>query len=256
MRAALRLGVVLLVGLALAACGSTAAPSERPEFGYAGEVGPERWGDLAADWRTCATGTRQSPLDLAGPEEGAVADPVFRYVAGDGSVMDSGHTITIAVAPGSSLVLDGTTFALEQLHFHSPGEHGFDGVPAAVEWHFVHRSPGGSLAVVAVLLDDGRESAAWAPVVAAIGAAPPDGRPAQVRGLDPATLLPAGRGSVRYEGSLTTPPCTEGVRWIVLTERLQLSAEQLAAHRDRYVGNARPIQDRGGRPVRQDEPDR
>jgi carbonic anhydrase len=251
-----RLGILALITLGLAACSlAGASPSARPEFGYAGDVGPGTWGDLDPEWRTCTTGERQSPIDLAEPQPETATDPGLDYVAGDGSVSDSGHTVTIALPAGSSLELDGTTYALQQLHFHSPGEHPFGGNPAAVEWHFVHRSPNGALAVVAVLLDEGLESAAWRPVVDAVAVAPADGTTGEVRGLDPAALLPASRASLRYEGSLTTPPCTEGVRWTVLTERLQLSGDQLATLRSRYSGNSRPAQEPNGRAVRDDGAD-
>lgn len=243
--------VALGAGCAQAA---SVAPSTA-EFGYAGENGPERWGDLDPSWATCETGMEQSPIELQDPRPTSAPDPAFAYVAGRATVTDPGHTITIAVPAGSAMTLDGTTWMLAQLHYHSPGEHRISGAPAAAEWHFVHRDPAGSIAVVAILVDEGAASASWQPVVDAVARAPDDGSQGSIERLDLASLIPRDSGSVRYDGSLTTPPCTQDVRWIVLTMHVTMSAGQLATLRDRYAGNARPVQDLNGREPSADDPD-
>jgi carbonic anhydrase len=228
----------------VASTGDAGAPTtEVPEFHYDGEAGPEHWGELSEAWATCADGSMQSPIDIADPEP-ADLDPIeLDYAAADATAHDTGHTIQVDVAPGSTMVLEGTSYDLVQMHFHAPSEHVIGGETAAAEMHFVHRADDESLAVLGVLVEEGDATDAWDPVLDAIGeAGPEDGDAVDLPDLDPSSLLPGERTSIRYEGSLTTPPCSEGVRWSVLTEALELSAAQIGALTDRYEGNARPAQ--------------
>ncbi|MGN8247346.1 carbonic anhydrase [Cellulomonas soli] len=236
---------------ATAAASPTASESadstalEPAEFGYTGEEGPTHWAELSPGYVECADATAQSPIDLTGATGTTLTDPVFAYTAGPVELTNTGHSVQLAPQKGSTLTLDGHRSELAQIHLHEPSEHTVDGVLAAGELHLVHKDADGKITVVAVLLTTGAENPALAPYLSAL--------PAEVDGtatldtFDIAALLPASRASYRYTGSLTTPPCTEGVQWVVLQQPVQVSAAQLAAFRDVIVKNNRPVQPVGDR---------
>jgi carbonic anhydrase len=237
----------------LVAQGLPGAPSPEPSeplFTYSGANGPEAWGDLSPEYTACADGSAQSPIDLADADEVDLADIVFDYRAGDVELVDTGHTIQANEPPGSAIVVDGERYALAQFHFHEPSEHTVAGERFAGELHLVHRDDRGRLAVVAVLLREGAASAALAPVFAALPAELD--ATAQVEGFDPSDVLPEQRTTYRYDGSLTTPPCTEGVSWFVLDTPIEVSAAQLAAFSGIIEANNRPLQARGDRDIAHD----
>ncbi len=155
-------------------------------------------------------------------------------------VSNTGHTLQAGYGSGSTIGVDGTRYDLIQFHFHTPSEHTIDGEHAAAELHLVHQDDG-NLAVVGVLVEEGAASEAVAPVLED----PPDAEGEQREPetpVDAAGLLPEGHATFRYDGSLTTPPCSEGVRWMVMTEPVTWSAEQLTAFTDLYDGSNRPTQ--------------
>lgn len=252
--------------LLLAACGGSddsdnstdtgeESAAEVEEFGYEGDIGPEFWGELDPEWEVCATGNEQSPIDL-GPAESAELDAVtITYVPVTASVADVGATIKATFSPGSSILVDGITFNLLQVHFHAPSEHVVDGAAADAEFHFVHEAADGALAVIGILVDDGEANDVYAPLIDAIGATPKPGQgdPVEVD-IDVAALMGDVGATYRYDGSLTTPPCSEGVRWIVRGERITLSSAQIDILTERYEGNARPAQDLGERDLLSDLP--
>jgi len=233
--------------------GRPGAPSPEPSeplFTYSGANGPEAWASLSPEYTTCADGSAQSPIDLADADEVDLADVVFDYRAGDVELVDTGHTIQANEPAGSSIMVDGERYALAQFHFHEPSEHTIAGEQFAGELHLVHRDDRGRLAVVAVLLRQGADSAALAPVFAAL---PPEpGATAQLADFDPSRVLPQQRTTYRYDGSLTTPPCTEGVGWFVLDTPIDVSAAQLAAFSGIIEPNNRPLQARGDRDIAHD----
>lgn len=255
--------------LALVACGPStppAAPAAGPdaasaeatagahvEFGYTGAEGPDHWAELSPDFAACADASAQSPLDLTGATAAAVADPVFHYVPGPVTLTNNGHTVQAGEAPGSTLVLDGRTSTLTQFHLHTPAEHTVDGVQPDAELHLVHTDDAGAVTVVGVLLRVGGDDAALDPYLAALPAA--TDASTELASFDTAALLPAHHGSYRYTGSLTTPPCTEGVTWVVLAEPVEVSPAQLDAFRHVVSTNNRPVQDRGGRTLLLDAAD-
>ena len=157
------------------------------------------------------------------------------------TVTNTGHTIQANYGTGSAIGIDGTWYDLLQFHFHTPSEHTIDGEQAAAELHLVHQDDDGNLAVVGVLVTEGEANAAVAPVLE-------DAPDHEGQQREPATevdadgLLPESHLTFRYDGSLTTPPCSEGVRWMVMTEPVTWSAEQLAAFTDLYDGSNRPVQ--------------
>ncbi len=248
------MSAVLLV--TVAGCGGdTVEPSatapiggEHVAFAYEGETGPDQWGELSPAYAGCATGRSQSPVDLT---DAGTAEPVpidFDYSPTALSVVSNGHTVQVPYDGGSALVVDGARYELIQFHFHTGSEHTVDGRQLPMELHLVHADGDGHLAVVGVLAEIGDEHPALAPVVAAI---PPEASsdPVTVTGatLDARDLLPEDRSYYRYSGSLTTPPCTEGVEWRVFTDPIEVSPDQLAALTGAIHANARPVQPLGDR---------
>src|SRR5687767_9593704 len=226
---------VLAAVIALAGCAATPSPSPSPgptpaHWTYEGEDGPEHWGELSADYAACAIGQSQSPIDVADPAQADLANITFDYRPAPLEIVNNGHTVQVNYTPGSLISLDGKTFELRQFHFHAPSEHHVNGAPAAAELHLVHGAADGTLAVVGVLLTEGAPSSGLAPVMDNL---PPQAGPAAtVPGVqvDAAAMLPQVRTTYRYPGSLTTPPCTEGVAWLLVTQPLEISAAQLAAY--------------------------
>ena len=233
--------------LLVAACASgpdDASPEAAAEAGQAEESwthdSPEEWGGQ------CATGTRQSPVDLTAAEPEDLADVQFDYQPSAVTVANTGHTLEAAYGTGSAIGVDGTWFDLVQFHFHAPSEHTIDGEQAAAEIHLVHRDDDGNLAVVGVLVEQGEPNAGVAPVLED----PPyrEGTETEPEArIDADDLLPESLLTYRYDGSLTTPPCSEGVQWLVMAEPVTWSAAQLTAFTDLYDGSNRPVQPLGDR---------
>ncbi len=215
-------------------------------WGYEAHNGPAVWGRLDSAYETCSLGGEQSPIDLSGARRARVDQVEFAYRFARSTVENTGHSIQVNPEPGNGIVVGGVRFDLEQFHFHHGAEHTIEGVRLPLEMHFVHRSDGGSLAVVGVLFREGPANRALAPVWSSLPAVaePPRDVPDAV---ELPALLPAPRTSWRYRGSLTTPPCTEGVAWIVLTEPLTLSAAQIGAFAAIFPNNYRPVQPLGER---------
>ena len=215
-------------------------------WGYEPHNGPALWGTLDRAFCACALGTEQSPIDLTGGRRAEPAPVEFDYRRSRVEVENTGHTIQMNPEPGHGIVLDGVRHELSQFHFHRASEHLVDGLPYPMELHLVHRSGSGGLAVVGVLICEGGENAALAPAWAHLPSDP--GTTRAIPGeIDLAALLPPFRTTWRYRGSLTTPPCTEGVAWIVADEPLPMSTAQIAAFAAIYPNNRRPVQPLGDR---------
>ncbi len=225
---------------------------EAVHWGYEGEEGPEHWGALSADYGGCATGQRQSPVDLTVTDAEDLADPVFKYQPSAFAIFNNGHTIQVNYEAGSTIEVDGIPYRLLQFHFHHPSEHTVAGASFPMEMHLVHQNEERGLAVVGVLLQRGRSNQALAPIW---GHLPADkGEAERISGvtINASDLLPEERSFYQYEGSLTTPPCTEGVRWMVMRTPIELSEAQLAAFDAIHHINNRPVQPLGNRTVRLD----
>ena len=229
---------------------ATAAPGA---WSYAGATGPEAWGTLSPDYAACSDGSAQSPIDIAAPAAADLPNIVYSYSEGEAGLIDNGHSVEAEpMTPGgNSIELEGLRYLLTQLHFHAPSEHQISGQSYPLEVHFVHQSEDGQLAVIGVFVKQGAENAAWKPFTDQISAAT-DNPEANVVSLDWSSLLPATQTAIRYEGSLTTPGCTEGVAWNVVRQPLSMSAEQIAAFTSEYSGNKRPVQPLDGRTVQID----
>ncbi|MCA9971534.1 MAG: carbonic anhydrase family protein [Anaerolineales bacterium] len=223
-----------------------------PHFAYEGEDGPENWAELSAHYETCATGQAQSPIDLTSANLENLENIVFEYGETAVNILNNGHTIQVDQIQGSQIIIGGDNYQLAQFHFHAPSEHVVDGQPYPIEMHLVHRSASGKLAVVGVLIQEGAENGAFAPVWAHL--------PAEEMGINAtgatvqlADLLPADQTVYRYSGSLTTPPCSEDVLWSVMHQPVEMSAAQIAAFTDIIAGNNRPVQPLNARTLTLDE---
>ncbi len=244
-----RPAAVRSVALAVSIAASPALASTH--WGYGPEHGgPAKWSELDPEFATCGLGKLQSPIDIVGAKQADLPAIEFAYRPGTLKVVNNGHTIQGVVAPGSTITVAGHAYELQQFHFHAPSEEAISGKRSALVAHLVHKDADGKLAVVAVLFDVGEESAALAPVFAKLPAAPQTDVRLEGLAFDPAAVLPAKRGYFEFEGSLTTPPCTEGVRWLVLRQHATISKAELAAFKKLYPANARPLQPRNGRPIR------
>lgn len=248
--AAVNQALVLLMAAAAMSLGCSEAddaelgdePLDVPHWSYHGDLGPESWGGLDATFETCASGAQQSPIDIpAQIAPGAFSALTFDYAPGPATVVDNGHTVQVNLTEGAStLEVDGVRYSLLQFHFHAHSEHSVDGVFMPLEVHLVHRAESGGLAVVGVFLDVGTANAPLAPIFAGMAGASSDPEPL-AEDVDPAELLPSSLLGWAYAGSLTTPPCTEGVRWHVASSALQISAEQLEAFTSRHPVSRRPV---------------
>ena len=215
-----------------------------PHWGYSGEMGPDRWGK---EFPTCAKGKSQSPLDIVGPFVKARTSVSADYKEGPLKILNNGHTIQVNVPPGSKLRIDAKPYELLQFHFHRPSEEKIEGKPLSMVVHFVHKGADGKLVVLGVLLKEGNENpgikSLWANMPLKEG---PEATPEGVK-FNPGSLLPREFDFFSYEGSLTTPPCTEGVRFFILKSTVNVSAAQVAAFP--FDANARPVQSRNGREI-------
>ncbi len=208
---------------------------------YEGAGGPENWARIDQQNKLCATGERQSPIDIRGGI-GVDLEPIrFNYRPSTFRIEDNGHTVQVNVGD-SSISLTGKTYELVQFHFHRPSEERINGERFDMVAHLVHKSEEGKLAVVAVLMKRGSENpfiqTLWnnLPLEQRMPVQPPN------LAINPADLLPAERPYYTYMGSLTTPPCTEGVLWLVMKQPVQVSDEQIRIFSRLYSHNARPIQ--------------
>ena len=238
--------------LAVALCAATMASAEgaHPHWEYKGKHGAAHWGELEPGFEACARGAAQSPIDIRNTVKEALPALEFQYTAGAPTLVNNGHTVQVNMPAGSKLVVDGKPMELLQFHFHTPSEEAVGGKRAAMVAHFVHKAEDGGLGVVAVLIQPGKKNAAWEPIFAHL---PRVGEQLTVDqlALHPAALLPENKGYYSFEGSLTTPPCSEGVKWMVLKEPVKLSAAQIKAFRQMYSANARPLQQLHGRVVKE-----
>lgn len=224
-------------------------PAVAQHWGYSGEAGPENWSKADAKFVMCAIGRNQSPIDLAGFVEADLKPLKIDYKAGAAEIVNNGHTVQVNYAPGSSLTVDGRTFELKQFHFHSPSENRIGGKSFPLEGHLVHADKDGNLAVVAVLFAEGAASTSLAKLWDKMPAKAGD-KTALPAGFNITELLPANRDYYRFTGSLTTPPCSEGVWWLVMKHHPTVTKAQ-AEKFSKTLGfaNNRPVQPVNARAV-------
>jgi carbonic anhydrase len=219
------------------------------EWGYSGSEGPAHWGKLNPNFAACETGHRQSPVNIVHAQSAALPAIQFEYNPSALHIINNGHTIQINYAPGSFIKIGDKRYELKQFHFHHPSEETIKGKRFPMELHLVHADADGNLAVVSVLLEEGAAN----PLVETLwGLAPKTEGPEKIADnlrINAADLLPANHSYYTFQGSLTTPPCTEGVRWVVLETPLAISSKQVATFAKIYPYDERPTQALNGRTI-------
>lgn len=227
-----------------------ASGQSHSHWSYEGEAGPAQWGALAPEYKACSEGLSQSPVNLTGMMNANLPAIKFSYNPVNLHVVNNGHTIQTDYDDGSRIEIDGHVYKLLQFHFHSPSENRINGRAFPLEAHLVHADQDGKLAVIAVMFEQGRDNDVldkvwkYMPVKAN---ATMDAPFVTVNAMD---LLPASKECYVFEGSLTTPPCTEGVRWMVLKEPVTISADQIREFQQTmHHANNRPVQPLNGRTV-------
>ncbi|MCE7731164.1 carbonic anhydrase [Vibrio campbellii] len=221
------------LGLALVFAGSANAAN----WGYEGEHGPANWGEFASE---CAKGQNQSPIDIQSTTEAKLDKLNFDYEGKVMSLLNNGHTLQTSLEGNNTLTVDGKEFTLKQFHFHTPSENHVDGKEYPLEAHFVHADKAGHLAVVAVFFKLGDANPDLAKLLANV---PNKDQDVAIKvPFDADALIPSDKEYYRFNGSLTTPPCSEGVRWLVIKETQTMSPEQVKAFAKAMGHNNRPIQ--------------
>lgn len=210
------------------------------EWSYSGKTAPEHWHG------TCQTGVNQSPIDITDAIESALGSITFDYAQAGKNIVNNGHTVQVNFDGKQSIKVEGKTFNLLQLHFHAPSENLISGHSYPLEMHLVHADKDGNLAVVGVMFKEGKAN----PELAKIwNNMPKSGEVVLKSKIDLIKLLPSDQAYYRFNGSLTTPPCTEGVTWLVMKNPITISSEQLIQFRALYEGNNRPTQAINARPI-------
>ena len=226
-------------------------PAHPPHWGYEGKEGPENWAKLSPEWAKCGTGERQSPIDIRDGLKVDLEQITFDYRPTAFKVVDNGHTIQVNVSGWNSLRMQGRSFKLVQFHFHRPSEEMIDGKTFEMVVHLVHQDSQGKLAVVAVLIEKGARQPVLQAVLNNLPLEKGQEVPVNGNSIDLAQMLPTDRRYFTYMGSLTTPPCTEDVLWIVMKQPAQATAEQLNLFARIYPMNARPVQEGRGRLIKE-----
>ncbi|MFM0249522.1 carbonic anhydrase [Paraburkholderia sediminicola] len=246
-----RLSGGVFVCMAFAASSAWAEPGH--EWGYSGERGPAHWGAISKDFHACESGRAESPINIESAKKAPADMPRLKinYQSLPIDITNTGHSVQFNAAPGTdSISLGDHPYQLVQFHFHAPGEERFAGKASAMDAHSVHRSEDGKLLVLAVQLKLGAQPN---PVIQALLDRIPHEKGAELMAkgvtINPLDLLPKNTGYYTYSGSLTTPPCSEGVTWIEFKESVTITQQQLDAMEAFYHGNQRPAQALNGRDI-------
>ncbi len=224
---------------------------------YEGEKGPEHWGDLNPDFAACKNGKEQSPINIETSrviEDKKIPDLVINYKPTEFSLTNNGHTIQAnALTSDNSFIADNKEYKLAQFHFHTPSEHQFNGKNFDMEIHFVHQNANKQFAVLGLMIKEGASNPylekTW-------NILPPEEITEAVKLTEPIdlmSLLPKDKKSFQYNGSLTTPPCSEDVEWVILEEPIEMSKEQIDKFRNIFSGNNRPVQSINEREVKEED---
>ena len=244
----------MFAGAILLLLGSIVSAGVHGHWGYSGDADPAHWGNLKPEFFMCKDGKNQSPINIDSTNivlANGLEKIGFSYTTGAKDALNNGHTIKVDVAEGSYVTIDGIKFELKQFHFHSPSENQINGKNFPLEAHFVHKSKDGELAVIAVMYKTGKENKVLKKICSTIFSNIHEVHACKLTAKDIAKLLPKNKDYYRFSGSLTTPPCSEGVRWIVLKEPLEISQAQV----DKFVNvmmkghNNRPVQPLNARKV-------
>jgi len=243
----------IAMGLLVMSAALPLVAQKADQWSYEGKQGPLNWSHLDTSYKVCSDGHEQSPIDIRGARLNPALKPIeFHYLSGPMTLTNTGHTVEVTPPAGSYIVADGVRYDLVEFHFHRPGEDPIKGKLSDMSLEMVHKSADGKLAAISVRLNEGRANAVlaglWEHLPKAVAASDRMTQP-----MSPAGLLPEDRGYWTYTGSLTQPPCTEGVRWFVLENEVELSRDQLKAFTALYKVNSRLLQDLHGRKIQASE---
>ncbi|OTQ32231.1 carbonic anhydrase [Gilliamella apicola] len=228
---------------------SCVAEEHTSHWGYKGQEKPENWGKLSPEYSTCENGKNQSPINIDHVLKTQHENLTFSFETGKQEIVNNGHTIQVNVTGNNQLILDEQIFTLQQFHFHTPSENTIKGKHYPMEAHFVYKNKAGELTVVALMFNNGEANPeiakAWQQMPAEV-----NNKIILDKAVDINTLFPKKLDYYRFSGSLTTPPCTEGVRWIVLEQAVTASDEQIQKfHSTMHHDNNRPVQPLNGRVI-------
>jgi len=235
---------VLVISVVLMVSGCLQKPNKaghEKHWSYEGETGPAHWSELNSDNCGCS-GKNQSPIDIDTNDvvKSNLPDIEFHNNPVKLKLVNNGHTVQANVDSGCSIIIDGDRYDLLQFHYHSLSEHTVNGKHYPVEIHFVYKDSSGALAVIGVFIKEGAENENYKPIWENLPSKP-DEEYALSEPVDPGNLLPSDKRTYRYSGSLTTPPCTEGVKWFVMASPVEMSVAQIASAEKIYNHNYRPV---------------
>ena len=232
--------------LILSVCTSARAADDK-NWAYSGDEGPEHWGDLSAEFGACASGKNQSPIDLSGAIDADLPELIFDYTSpGLVGEVNNGHTIQENLRPGNYATIQGQRYQALQFHFHSPSEHRVNGESFPMEVHIVHANKTGDLAVIGVMFKIGNRN----PLLDKLESFRPPDLPPNTEPVDYNAIITSRTEYFMYSGSLTTPPCSEGVLWVVLKEPITASEDQVSQFFDTFgFSTNRPVQPHNARTV-------
>jgi carbonic anhydrase len=247
----LRKVLTIIAAVGIASVPGLGAAADAGRWTYAGATGPAKWGTLEKGFALCKSGTSQSPIDIpdADARKGDLASLLFNYKPSPLKIIDDGHTIHVNYAPGSFLIVGGSQYELVEFHFHRPSEQKISGKGHDMEADLVHRDKDGKLAVVAVLLDEGKENALIKTLWSNLPQDKGKERVVDAVKINALGLLPQKKDYYTFAGSLTTPPCSENLTWFVLKNPAQISADEIARFAKVYPMNARPVQPLNSRDI-------
>jgi len=235
----------LLFSPVLASANDDKSQNDHAKWSYSGDTGPSHWGDLSSEYSTCKQGKNQSPVDISKAIEAKLKPIKFDYaMLVAENIVNTGHSIQVNIRSGGSIKIDDEKFILKQFHFHTPSENKIDHTTYPLEIHFVHASENNELAVVAVLYQPGAmDNLALIPLIKNLPMKAGDSNRLSASDTELFERNKSVKNYFSFNGSLTTPPCTEGVRWIVMQSRPSLSRRQLVAfQRAIQRPNSRPVQ--------------
>lgn len=242
-----RLGVMCIMLVSV----FVSAQQKPTHWSYSGQEGPDEWGKLDSRYTVCSSGKRQSPIDIRDAKKADLPALQFDYDSAPLRIIDNGHTIQVNYPPGSTLTVGDKTYTLKQFHFHHPSEEHVNGQAYDMVAHLVHADGDGHLAVVAVFLKKGKANGFIDLIWKNIPEEKEKENAIDISGatVNATDLLPTDRGYYTLAGSLTTPPCSEGVTWYIMKNPVPLSETQVAVFARLYPTNARPIQAANGREI-------
>lgn len=242
--------LALSAGLFTGCMDEFAQNTHKTQWGYEGKNGPNFWATLDPKYLECSHGEMQSPIDIVSTRDTALTPMIFDYATTSSDVINNGHTIQVNIKKGSSVFLDGMPYELKQFHFHTPSENNINGNQFPLEVHFVHASREGKLAVIALMFEEGVENPFLSKIWEKFPLQLDEPKKLELNAVSIKNFLPKNQEYFSFMGSLTTPPCTQGVKWRVFKHSVSVSKEQVKTFFD-LIGhkNNRPLQETNQRKI-------